>query len=310
LNYNPPERQTQIARRLRAFREHLKISRTAFALAIGIGSGRLAAYEAGRAPLRYEIFSAISKAFFLQPLWLATGETSPVGLEAFDDSEFASKINPKDHFIEVYDTVLSTSLQSKAYKANVQLRRDIQKMRDLKDFLDRLPPELSPKLLAQLEEMQHLLDELGDKMHAEKCSREDVSALVDKSADPIAKPPKSEKRMLTKITLKSKCESMKSPMQFLLSRLSQATRQRGKKTALAKLLRVPPPRISEWLRGTKEPGGEITLRLLEWVTAEEAQQQNAPSSVTSTARSKARSTETQYETEKTDPRRKYRGKSQ
>jgi transcriptional regulator with XRE-family HTH domain len=39
----------------------------------------------------------------------------------------------------------------------------------------------------------------------------------------------------------------------------------GAKAELAKELDVAPARISEWLSGKKEPGGEYTLRLLNWV---------------------------------------------
>ena len=44
----------------------------------------------------------------------------------------------------------------------------------------------------------------------------------------------------------------------------------GGKTELARVLDVAPARISEWLSGKKEPGGEYTLKLLAWVTAKEA----------------------------------------
>jgi transcriptional regulator with XRE-family HTH domain len=67
---------------------------------------------------------------------------------------------------------------------------------------------------------------------------------------------------------------VKSPLQVLLARVAQATDERGKQASLASFLKVSPARVSEWVRGVKEPGGEYTLRLLEWVTAEEAQQKS------------------------------------
>lgn len=44
------------------------------------------------------------------------------------------------------------------------------------------------------------------------------------------------------------------------------------KTRLALYLGVPKQRITNWLNGNRYPNGESVLRLLEWVTAEEAKQ--------------------------------------
>jgi len=61
---------------------------------------------------------------------------------------------------------------------------------------------------------------------------------------------------------------------FTLSRLladvKRLTKGEGKKAALAKHLRVPRPRVSEWLAGLYEPGGAKTLALLNWVEEQEA----------------------------------------
>jgi len=59
----------------------------------------------------------------------------------------------------------------------------------------------------------------------------------------------------------------------LLARVKRATEQPGKKSALANWLRVPLPRVSEWLNEVHEPGAEITLQLLNWVNREEERQQ-------------------------------------
>jgi len=65
-------------------------------------------------------------------------------------------------------------------------------------------------------------------------------------------------------------------LKALRKRLARATSVRGKKAELARKLRVPMPRVAEWLNGSVAPGGEITLQLLEWVSAEEAKQQKSP----------------------------------
>ena len=59
----------------------------------------------------------------------------------------------------------------------------------------------------------------------------------------------------------------------LRARLHLATRAPGAKAALAERFEVSPAAVSQWLSGASAPTADTTLRLLEWVTAEEAQQQ-------------------------------------
>jgi len=76
---------------------------------------------------------------------------------------------------------------------------------------------------------------------------------------------------LTKITYNGNISIVTPRLPTLLKRLNEATRARGTKTALAKFMGVPLPKISQWLSGTYEPGGETTLRLLHWVEQQERQ---------------------------------------
>ena len=62
---------------------------------------------------------------------------------------------------------------------------------------------------------------------------------------------------------------MEPELAKLIQRLKQFTKQRGQKAELAHFLSVHQARISEWLSGKKEPGGETTLRLLNWVERKE-----------------------------------------
>lgn len=58
----------------------------------------------------------------------------------------------------------------------------------------------------------------------------------------------------------------------LFAAVLRLTKERGSKGKLAEFLGVERPRLSEWLSGVCEPGGEVTLQLLEWVTAAKAKQ--------------------------------------
>jgi transcriptional regulator with XRE-family HTH domain len=51
----------------------------------------------------------------------------------------------------------------------------------------------------------------------------------------------------------------------LLKRVRAHLKQRGSLQRLADHLGVIRPTLSDWLRGRNEPGGEVTLKLQEWV---------------------------------------------
>ena len=73
-------------------------------------------------------------------------------------------------------------------------------------------------------------------------------------------------------------KSSASKLTQLLARVRILTERRGAKVALAQFLGVPPSSVSEWLKPKPgwSPGGEVTLRLLEWVEAEEGNQKVSP----------------------------------
>jgi transcriptional regulator with XRE-family HTH domain len=93
-------------------------------------------------------------------------------------------------------------------------------------------------------------------------------------------------------------------LKALLARVNRATARRGKKMELSKFLGVHRQAVTNWLSGRRAPNGEVTLLMLEWVTAEEAKQnKSAPGSGDNTTRSRTRSTQSSYEKRKTSPKR-------
>jgi hypothetical protein len=93
-------------------------------------------------------------------------------------------------------------------------------------------------------------------------------------------------------------------LKALLARVTRATAARGKKTALASFLGIPRQRISNWLSFDHAPNGEVTLQLLEWVQAEEAQQKKNRGTARTAPRHKTRSTHSSYEKRKTSPNKR------
>jgi hypothetical protein len=83
-----------------------------------------------------------------------------------------------------------------------------------------------------------------------------------------------------------------SELTKLYRRIKNATKAYGKKKALAGFLGVSSQQLSNWISEINEPGGEATLLMLEWVTAEEAKQNKNRSSALTPLRRKTRSRKT------------------
>src|ERR1039458_5926240 len=93
----------------------------------------------------------------------------------------------------------------------------------------------------------------------------------------------TKKKVLTEVTPERNLSGM-TEIAFLLQRLKRAL-EGVKKGDLARSLKVPLPRVSEWLSGRVMPSGESALRLLHWVEQRE-QKLNALGSATNTTKGK------------------------
>src|ERR1035441_7194640 len=122
------EREKQICERLRQFRESLQIPRTRFALSIGVTEAALAGYELGRARVRYETFAAVQTRFFINPVWLATGEENML-LYNWKDEKFRAQVKPREIFSHAYDRLVAWHVQGDRLNmdgtlANAKLAKD------------------------------------------------------------------------------------------------------------------------------------------------------------------------------------------
>ena len=287
-----PDREIQIGQRLRAFREGKRISRTAFALSIGIGSERLASYEAGRVPLRFEVFKAINDQYFISPRWLATGEGSPALSQPFHTGDKALLIPMRSVFSEAYDAHLAPVLRDRSWQARVEFEQYREAWQRLAAFFNANPEEQVPPEVIQ-----------AGREGLEVLRSDAVAGLVEfdesvksRLARVVAGQGRKEKAniLLTASSEFRKVADMKSGLQELLGKVRRLTEGKGMKAKLAKCLGVPQSRISEWLAGKYEPSGEITLRLLHWVEQQEPQP-NTPGSITITAKGKTQIGKSSYE---------------
>lgn len=296
----PSEREIQIGQRLRAFRESKRISRTAFALSIGIGSERLASYEAGRVPLRFEVYKAINDQYFISPRWLATGEGSPALSQPFDNGDKALPIPMRSVFSEAYDAHLAHVLRDRSWQARMEFEQYREAWQRLAAFFNANPEEQAPP-----EVIQAARDGL------EVLRSDAVAGLVefDESVESrlariVAGQARKEKAnvLLTEVTPERNVAGM-TEIALLLQRLKRAL-EGVRKGDLARSLKVPLPRVSEWLSGRVMPSGETALRLLHWVEQRE-QELNAPGGAINTTKGKTqfRSSKVYEKTKPSPPKR-------
>jgi transcriptional regulator with XRE-family HTH domain len=344
-----PDRELEIVARLKEAREFLRFTQKEFAEEIGITRQRLASYEEGRAPLRWEIALRACRRFFISEFWLAYGHIqifsvkgdqkeiplraeglwgsdkfsagSPRGMVSLAIQPIVQTLRPGMLFSKAFDQYLLAAFRelwmSRHRAAGPFLPSDSIKYIAyaltciIENGLLRMPLEARRRFLLNLHKVVMILFdeftggprfenpdfELGSATPFEEIIEGHISKLWPDLESPA-------KKMLTETSLKGIVSNVKSPLKVLLERVARATAQRGKQAALAACLNVSPSRVSEWVRGVKEPGGEYTLRLLEWVSAEEAKQQNAPGGVISTTGDLTRSTDHSHEKSQTRPRKR------
>ncbi len=295
--YKLPEQEIKIGQRLRFFRESRKIPRTAFALEIGLSSERLASYEGGRARLPWSVFEVISKKFRLNAFWLARAEGAPEFPVECDFSKYFGELPTRLAFSYVLRDVIEKNVNSGTYELIQLVSALHSRLKNLARVLaDRKANPLAEKIIGdwamqkQVAEirlnMPLLIDELlRCVIPLRERELEESGVVIERFA--VVRETDAKKE-LTDSSRKGIVPGVKSPLKVLLARVAQATAaQRGNQAALAAFLKVSPARVSEWVRGVKEPGGDYALRLLEWVAAEEAQQ-NTPGGAASIAKGKTR----------------------
>jgi transcriptional regulator with XRE-family HTH domain len=286
------EREKIIGARLRAFRETLQIPRAKFAVAIGFGSERIASIEAGRAPLRYEVFQAVSHRYQLSPYWLAEGAGSPKHGGAFDETRLAKEVHPRALFSEAYAKFIGgdlTQLQTQTSKMWQKLKLELSKVEAFLELTmgdDLVRERYKPAVARQL----RAIESLATKMRADLRFRRAVRSKLQKT----------EKRLLTEVTPERNVTGV-TEIALLLQRLKRAL-EGVRKGDLARSLKVPLPRVSEWLSGRVMPSGETTLRLLHWVEQRE-QKPNTPGSAINTTKGKTQLGKYSYEKPKSGPKR-------
>lgn len=259
-----------IAKRVRRVRFANELTQSAFARALDVSHDRIASIEYERTPLAVDLADKISGRFDVSLIWLAKGEgrIGPcVGLITqiipdFDGSEILSKC-----FNSELEKLLRTNCEQ-------GLSRLIQAV----DRWPEVPLEKQTKfaelLISQLFlELEKAFSELS--ITGKESLYHAVNSALQGHLDDWDENQTNKKTGiapefgLTDISMLGNVDSVKAQLPALIKRLNEATKERGTKTALAKFMDVSLPKISQWLSGTHAPGGENTLKLIQWVEAQE-----------------------------------------
>jgi transcriptional regulator with XRE-family HTH domain len=294
-----PEVERKIAARLAELREIRGLSQQELAGQIGLTRGQLSNIELGRSPLRYvhatrallADANARSRDAYLRPfnpLWLF-GKEWPIQLDwpvllpapqaigvslSLRFSDFVADNLPLLQSLErLYADLPESWLQPyfhhwlgfEAHLNRVERETFTLMENVLVSAVDQAPSSaVARRILEQaragsVRASNFLNDVLGSRQH-------------------VAAPKESSQPVLTTVTPERKRKGM-TEMQLLLERIQRAL-EGVKKGDVARTLRVPLPRLSEWLSGRVIPSGETALRLLHWVEQQERKhQQESPGSV-------------------------------
>ena len=273
-----PEIEKQICRRLLEFRRTTKLTRAALAGVLGLAPTRLANYELGRVPLPFSVAEKLNEKFQINYEWLAEGKGGMASLEAFHRAKGAH-LSPIALFSRVYFDEIKADLPPDRASGSVSIVSigAPMFMATLQRIIARSATNLHPSLL--LHYARHLIKESHRFLE---------NAVTQFESE-------QKKAGLTESSLKSTVPPVTYSLESLRCALKRRLARRGEKAKLAKELRVSHARISEWL-GKKEPGGRVTLRLLNWVNEHgEPTINKSPGSASNTARAKTRSKASKHE---------------
>lgn len=292
---NPiPEREVEICRRLRSYRQKTHLSQVAFANAAGIDSRLLGSYEHGRSQLNYQAAHKIMAAFAIHPRWLATG-TPPVHTREPIPSCELLAIGPRRLLSEVFDNLLaerpasgqsaSPAIENDGLKwlytldqAALMIREWIIKLPS--DKLDQFALLLRIEAEALLARFPQLSKEEVERRIKTMREQEPLFAAIKRSdIGQCEIPPAPEyfadfesvatgKPMvdISNPAVKVSDVNLVIPTwKHLVKELKRLTRESGAKAQLAADLGTTRQNVNKWLSGAGAPSTELTLDVLRWV---------------------------------------------
>jgi transcriptional regulator with XRE-family HTH domain len=265
---NPiPEAERSICERVHLARKSSGFTRVEVARRAGVDSGYLAGVEHARNPLKYSLAYRIITLLRINPAWLLFGVGSMTGPAVLLPPE-ALGTEARQTFSEVYSKQFVLAQNA---DASDRLKKIAKQSidRQIDEWLSELPGERVDFFVRQLVQAgtAYLTPVAPAQLPRAPLSR---PGSADLNVDTISV---NRNDPLVPLTLAK-----------LLDRARNLTSPHGRKKELAKFLGVPPSRVSEWLSGVCEPGGEVAFRLLSWVEDQEKKPKAPASSETTRER--------------------------
>lgn len=258
--------EREICARFKHARERLNQSERNLALLLGVSRDKLAGIEYGRTPLKSGIAFSLAKYTGCNLNWLAEGTGPERG--PLPSPEIIEKISPRGLFSAAWKNYLKKALTpgtkhfgqswegvDESFEIGGRSALDYSK-EEIEGHFKHLPPALYWNFFA------HITNACRD---FQKMNQIRILELIAHSGN-------GQNTLLTETETSAKVSGdVKKQLPSLLERLKKATKETGKMSALADYLKVPLASVSRWLSGAREPGGEITLKMLNWVEQQERQ---------------------------------------
>jgi transcriptional regulator with XRE-family HTH domain len=266
---NPiPKRELEIASRLREIRQSNHMSMVAMAHVLGINALRYMNYEYGKVPLPYVVGDRLVKHFRISQCWLAE-RVGPMHYSVYYSP--GADIGPRDLFSAVYNryfqkfrhiySAVSVGLRGQK-PSNDRIKRETLTV--MASAFDAADEPQTVELADRTAQMLRLFDAAHPGI---------VNFEVPPSKTEVDKLPQIEKHPGVPLTLSK-----------VLDRARALTEKRGMRSKLAEDLSVSASRITDWLAGTFEPGGDATLRLLHWVEKHEGKKAAGVASISASGK--------------------------
>jgi transcriptional regulator with XRE-family HTH domain len=235
-----------VGKRVQQVRQLERLSQKAFANVLGLSRDQLASIETGRVALPFEVGLRICLACDVNPLWLAVRRPAPIRgcvPYAFSRGEqrgsFRDVITANEHG---YDAEWVKRVWGSIEDYPPSEHQFVQLLRS---WNISVPKADVPRLRRYVMTVASIFPDVKDYLT--------IPSPVEIVSD-------------------TKSPGFQNWKQ-LQARLLAATRPRGAKASLSRYLGVDRQLVTEWLKhSVRGPSAETTLRLLDWVTAEEARQ--------------------------------------
>lgn len=277
----------EIGERLALIRDEMALSQDYFGRLIEISRERLANFETGRTPLSVRTALEICDAYVISEKWLATGAGlkrqymdllhDPVVKSLQDEDDFHGAFR-KTLGIR-YEELLAENPNTVRFTPNGDNPTADTNLIDCFLSIWRAWLPCGPKNAGLIQS----IIELGNDYCANPdnstspLSEDQILRILAEEGLPVGdarflaahRLASSATKMLLTDTSSSEKMGTVKPLKSLLARANRLTKMRGRKIELGNALGVAPETVSRYLSGKIEPGGETTLRLLQWVEQQE-----------------------------------------